>query len=90
METVRERVAYIVAAQFQIKIGEIREDSSFTDELGADSLDLVELAVELEEEFDCEITNEDMGKMTTVQKAVAHIETLINEVTLTNNDANTR
>ena len=89
MHTVRERVANIVAGQLEIKTSEIREDASFIDELGADSLDLVELAMELEEEFDCEITNEDMGKMTTVQKAVAQIETLINEVTFTNNDATT-
>ena len=89
MSTIRERVTSIVAAQLEVKTGKVREDSEFVDELGADSLDLVELAIALEEEFDCEITDEDAGKMTTVQKTVAHIETLTNDVTHTPSDANT-
>jgi len=56
---------------------EIRGDSSFTDDLGADSLDVVELVMALEEEFDCEIVDEDAENITTVQQAIDYINRLV-------------
>ena len=52
---------------------EVRPDASFVDDLGADSLDTVELVMALEEEFDCEIPDEEAEKITTVQQAIDYI-----------------
>jgi acyl carrier protein len=69
---VEERVKKIVAEQLGVK-GDISNDASFVDDLGADSLDTVELVMALEEEFECEIPDDDAEKITTVQLAINYI-----------------
>ncbi len=71
---VEERVKDIIAEQLGVKKEEIKPESSFIDDLGADSLDTVELVMALEEEFGIEIPDEDAEKMTTVGEAVKYIE----------------
>jgi acyl carrier protein len=73
MSNVEERVKKIVAEQLGVK-EDISNDASFVDDLGADSLDTVELVMALEEEFECEIVDEDAEKITTVQLAIDYIE----------------
>lgn len=70
MSSIDERVKKIVVEQLGVNEGEVSGTSSFVDDLGADSLDTVELVMALEEEFDCEIPDEDAEKITTVQQAV--------------------
>jgi acyl carrier protein len=78
MSSVEERVKQIVVDQLGVSEDEVSGDSSFVDDLGADSLDTVELVMALEEEFNCEIPDEEAEKITTVQQAIdyinAHIE----------------
>ena len=78
MSSVEERVKQIVVDQLSVSDDEVSPDSSFVDDLGADSLDTVELVMALEEEFNCEIPDEEAEKITTVQQAIdyinAHIE----------------
>ena len=71
--SVNERVKGIVAEQLGIGIDEINNESSFIDDLGADSLDTVELVMALEEEFDVEISDEQAENISTVQSAIDHI-----------------
>lgn len=73
MENVEPRVKKIVAEQLGVNETEVKTDSSFVDDLGADSLDTVELVMALEEEFNCEIPDEEAEKITTVQQAVDYI-----------------
>jgi len=73
MSSVQERVVKIVAEQLGVNAAEVKTASSFVDDLGADSLDTVELVMALEEEFDCEIPDEEAEKITTVQQAVDYI-----------------
>jgi acyl carrier protein len=73
MSTVEERVRKIVVEQLGVKDEEVTSESSFVDDLGADSLDTVELVMALEEEFETEIPDEDAEKITTVQQAVDYI-----------------
>ena len=73
MSTVEERVKRIVADQLGVKEAEIKNASSFIDDLGADSLDTVELVMALEEEFGTEIPDEDAEKITTIQEAINYI-----------------
>jgi acyl carrier protein len=72
MSNIEERVKKIVAEQLGVK-EEIVIDASFVDDLGADSLDTVELVMALEEEFECEIPDEDAEKITTVQQAIDYV-----------------
>lgn len=74
MSTVEERVKKIVVEQLGVKDEEVKSESSFVDDLGADSLDTVELVMALEEEFECEIPDESAEKITTVQQAVDYIK----------------
>ena len=74
MSTVAERVRKIVAEQLGIEEAEIKNNASFVDDLGADSLDTVELVMALEEEFETEIPDEEAEKITTVQEAIDFIE----------------
>lgn len=74
MSTIEERVKKIVAEQLAVK-EEIANEASFVDDLGADSLDTVELVMALEEEFECEIPDEDAEKITTVQQAIDYVDT---------------
>ena len=68
-----EKIKDIIAAQLGVKKEDVKPDSSFVDDLGADSLDTVELVMALEEEFGIEIPDEDAEKMTTVGEAVKYI-----------------
>ena len=71
--SVDERVKGIVAEQLGVSVDEISNDSSFIDDLGADSLDTVELVMSLEEEFDIEISDEEAENISTVQTAIDYI-----------------
>jgi acyl carrier protein len=73
MSTIEERVKKIVAEQLGVKEEEITPDASFVDDLGADSLDTVELVMALEEEFETEIPDEDAEKIETIKDAVNYI-----------------
>jgi acyl carrier protein len=73
MSTVDQRVKGIVAEQLGVKEEQVTSDASFVDDLGADSLDTVELVMALEEEFEIEIPDEDAEKITTVQQAIDYI-----------------
>lgn len=73
MDNIEQRVKKIVAEQLGVNEADIKIDSSFVDDLGADSLDTVELVMALEEEFECEIPDEEAEKITTVQQAVDYI-----------------
>jgi acyl carrier protein len=73
MSNIDERVKKIVIEQLGVKEDEVSNSSSFVDDLGADSLDTVELVMALEEEFECEIPDEEAEKITTVQQAVDYI-----------------
>jgi len=72
---VPDRVKAIIAEQLGVKPEEVVPEASFIDDLGADSLDTVELIMALEEEFGVEIPDEDAEKMTTVGDAIKYIET---------------
>lgn len=73
MSTIEERVKKIVVEQLGVKEEEVSSESSFVDDLGADSLDTVELVMALEEEFETEIPDEDAEKITTVQQATDYV-----------------
>jgi acyl carrier protein len=73
MDNLEQRVKKIVAEQLGVNEADIKNDSSFVDDLGADSLDTVELVMALEEEFECEIPDEDAEKITSVQQAIDYI-----------------
>ncbi len=70
MSSIEEQVKSIVAEQLGVKEDDVSLDASFVDDLVADSLDTVELVMALEEEFECEIPDEDAEKITTVQQAI--------------------
>jgi len=71
---IEEKVKQIVAEQLGVDEDQVTEDASFMDDLGADSLDTVELVMALEEEFDIEIPDEDAEKIQTVRDAVTYIK----------------
>jgi acyl carrier protein len=73
MSSTEDRVKQIVVEQLGVSEDEVSGDSSFVDDLGADSLDTVELVMALEEEFNCEIPDEEAEKITTVQQAVDYV-----------------
>lgn len=75
MSDIEQRVKKIVAEQLGANEADVNNASSFVDDLGADSLDTVELVMALEEEFDCEIPDEEAEKITTVQLAIDYINT---------------
>ncbi|ELX8380392.1 acyl carrier protein [Providencia vermicola] len=74
MSTIEERVKKIIVEQLGVKEEEVVTTASFVDDLGADSLDTVELVMALEEEFDIEIPDEEAEKITTVQAAIDYVE----------------
>lgn len=78
MSNIEDRVVKMVAEQLGVKEDEIKPSSSFVDDLGADSLDTVELIMALEEEFDTEIPDEEAEKITTVQQAIDYINNNLN------------
>ncbi|WP_435276668.1 acyl carrier protein [Psychrobium sp. nBUS_13] len=71
--SIEERVKKIVVEQLGVKEEEVVSGASFVDDLGADSLDTVELVMALEEEFDTEIPDEEAEKITTVQAAIDYV-----------------
>ena len=74
MSDVAQKVKSIIAEQLGVKVEEVTDSASFVDDLGADSLDTVELIMALEEEFGIEIPDEDAEKMTTVGEALRYVE----------------
>ena len=74
MASVEERVKQIIVEQLGVDEGEVTPNASFVDDLGADSLDTVELVMAFEEAFGIEIPDEDAEKIATVKDAVAYIE----------------
>ena len=73
MSNIEERVIKMVAEQLGVKVEDVKVTSSFVEDLGADSLDTVELIMALEEEFDAEIPDEDAEKIATVTDAITYI-----------------
>lgn len=73
MENIEQRVKKIVAEQLGVNEADVKNESSFVDDLGADSLDTVELVMALEEEFECEIPDEAAEKITSVQQAIDYV-----------------
>jgi acyl carrier protein len=74
LATVLERVTKVIVDRLGVEESEVKLEASFTGDLGADSLDVVELVMELEDEFDMEISDEDAEGMATVGDAVTYIE----------------
>ncbi len=74
MRTIVERVTKLVCEQLGVKEEEVTLEASFVEDLGADSLDTVELVMALEEEFETEIPDEEAEKITTVKEAVDYID----------------
>ena len=73
MSNIEERVKKIIVEQLGVKEEDVKAEASFVDDLGADSLDTVELVMALEEEFDTEIPDEEAEKITTVQAAIDYV-----------------
>ncbi len=73
MSNIEERVKKIIVEQLGVEEAEVKNESSFVEDLGADSLDTVELVMALEEEFDTEIPDEEAEKITTVQAAIDYV-----------------
>ncbi|MBU2785341.1 acyl carrier protein [Acidithiobacillus ferriphilus] len=73
MDSVAERVKKVVVEQLGVNEDEVTNEASFVDDLGADSLDTEELVMALEEEFDCEIPDEEAEKIATVQQAIDYV-----------------
>lgn len=69
-----EELKELVAEQLNVTVGELKEETSFIDDLGADSLDLFELAMAMEEKFEIEIPSEDLPQIKTVSDAAKYIE----------------
>ena len=74
MGTVEERVLEIVVEILSVKREDVTGECSFHDDLGADSLDMVELVMALEHKFDCEMPDEETEQITTVQAAIDYLE----------------
>jgi acyl carrier protein len=73
VSNIEDRVKKIVAEQLGVKLEDVKNESSFVDDLGADSLDTVELVMALEEEFETEIPDEEAEKINTVQAAIDYV-----------------
>ncbi len=73
MSNIEDRVKKIVVEQLGVEEDQVTADASFIDDLGADSLDTVELVMALEEEFDCEIPDEEAEKISTLAMATAYV-----------------
>ena len=79
MESIEQRVKKIVAEQLGVNESDIKNESTFVDDLGADSLDTVELVMALEEEFECEIPDEEAEKITNVQQAIDYVKSHVKQ-----------
>ena len=73
MENIEQRIKKIVAEQLGVNEAEVKNESSFVNDLEADSIDTVELVMALEEEFECEIPDEQAEKINTVQEAIDYV-----------------
>jgi len=73
IDKIQEKVKKIISEKLSVDIAEVVPEAAFVDDLGADSLDLVELIMSMEEEFDIEISDEDSEKMVKVQDAFEYI-----------------
>jgi acyl carrier protein len=71
--SVEDKLKKVIADKLSVDLEEVIEDASFVDDLGADSLDLVELIMSMEEEFDVEIPDDDAEKMVTVKDAIDYL-----------------
>ena len=74
LSSIQDRVTDIVVEQLGLEREKVQPESKFVDDLGADSLDTVELVMALEEEFDIEIPDEEAEKITTLKEAIAYVE----------------
>ncbi|MFO7709103.1 MAG: acyl carrier protein [Desulfobacterales bacterium] len=72
-ESIEEKVKKIIAEKLSVELSEVKPEASFVDDLGADSLDLVELIMSMEEEFGVEISDEDAEKIVTVKDAITYV-----------------
>jgi len=77
MNDIATRVRAIISDQLMVEPGEVTDESSFVEDLGADSLDTVELIMEFEDEFGVEISDEDAEKISTVGEAIAYMKKLM-------------
>jgi acyl carrier protein len=76
---IEDKVKEIIVDQLGVEIGQVKPEASFIDDLGADSLDTVELVMAFEEEFELEIPDEDAGKIKTVGDAITYIKSKASE-----------
>ena len=79
MENIEQRVKKIVAEQLGVNEADIKNESAFVEDLGADSLDTVELVMALEDEFECEIPDEEAEKIRTVGDAITYLKEHVKE-----------
>ncbi|RWU12223.1 acyl carrier protein [Pseudidiomarina gelatinasegens] len=79
MSTIEERVKKIIVEQLGVKEEEVKLEASFENDLGADSLDIVELVMALEEEFETEIPDEEAEKIRTVEAAIDYVKNHAND-----------
>lgn len=78
MSEIEDKVRKIIVEQLGVEENQVKDDASFVEDLGADSLDTVELVMTLEEEFECEIPDEEAEKITTVKQVIDYIKTHTN------------
>ena len=74
--SIEDKIKQIIAEKLSVELSEVVPEASFVDDLGADSLDLVELVMTMEEEFDVDISDEDAEKLVTVQDAINYVKAL--------------
>ena len=79
MSELADRIKTIISEQLMVDLEEVADESSFVEDLGADSLDTVELIMEFEDEFGIEISDEDAEKISSVGEAIAHLEKLVGQ-----------
>lgn len=79
MDSIADKVRDVIADQLMVDLEEITDEASFVEDLGADSLDTVELIMEFEDEFGVEIADEDAEKILTVSEAIAYISKLLSK-----------
>mgnify|MGYP001796259392 FL=1 len=79
MSDIASRVKAIIADKLDVEESEVTPEASFTNDLGADSLDTVELIMEFEKEFNIQIPDDQAEKITTVGNAIAYIEEVVNK-----------
>lgn len=81
MEDLERRVKEIISEQLMVDIEDLTEDASYVEDLGADSLDTVEMIMEFEDEFGVEIPDEDAEELTTVSESLEYMEDLVGDET---------